>query len=77
MTDHIKMAALARHLHESVLQRATDAGIELPFDQVAAVMQVSISLARVAYGDGEKRDVWAEIERAGYTARTELSGGGV
>lgn len=47
--DYIKIAATARHLQETVLHRAADAGVELSARTVFDIMLASIELAFLAH----------------------------
>jgi hypothetical protein len=47
--EYIKLAATARHLSETVLNRAAENGIELTPHQVKVVLDASIELAFLAH----------------------------
>ena len=47
--DYIKLAATARHLSETVLNRASENGIKLTPGQVKVVLEAAIELAFLAH----------------------------
>jgi hypothetical protein len=47
--DYIKLAATARHIQETVFNRAADSDIKLTADTVKVVMEASIELAFIAH----------------------------
>lgn len=47
--DYIKLSATARHIQETVLHRAADAGVKLSAQTVRTVMLASIELAFIAH----------------------------
>lgn len=47
--DFIKMAATARHIHETVFSRISERNGTLTADETVAVMQTAITLARLAH----------------------------
>ena len=48
-SDYIKLAATARHIQETVLNRAADNGVKLSVDAVKHVLQNAIELALLAH----------------------------
>jgi hypothetical protein len=48
--DYIKISATARHLMETVFNRADADGVKLDASTVHVVMQASIELAMIAHG---------------------------
>jgi hypothetical protein len=47
--DYIKLAATARHLSETVLNRAAENGVKLTAREVKVVLEASIELAFLAH----------------------------
>ena len=52
--DYIKLSATARHIQETVFNRARENEVELSADMVEVVMRAAIELALLAHL-GEKR----------------------
>ncbi len=51
--DYIKMSATARHIQETVFNRAAAENVKLTAETVEVVMRAAIELARIAHiGDG-------------------------
>lgn len=47
--DYIKLSATARHLQDTVFNRAADNGVKLSAADVKAVMEASIEMAFLAH----------------------------
>lgn len=54
--DYIKLAATARHISETVLNRAADNEVKISADTVAVVLRAAIDLAFIAHTGTWKGD---------------------